>query len=316
MIRTLLATIALMAFPLAVSAAPGGLAWDSVTKLLVSADSSTLEPGDFAADFAAASAVQVPQSNGGGGIFGKIHQAVAMGQGMQQMMQTGLAQHHYVAGSKERTDDLAMQTATITDCAARTITTLDLRAKTYRVVSMDQPAGPSSGGGHTSPSGGFENGGHVAISIKSTALGAREVGGESTNGYRADMTITTTTASGESSTQNGTMLGYYSSLARPTATCLGGGTGAGGGGSRGPEMMAAGYARLIRALSTQGTDPHFSMKYDGPLLPMMYLSMFDAVTFTAQGRGAATMVVERGNVHTIAADDAVFGVPAGFTQTQ
>ena len=66
-----------------------------------------------------------------------------MAQSAQQMMQTGLAEKHYVAGSKERTDEVVMQTATITDCVARTITTLNFRDKTYRVVSMDQPKRPN-----------------------------------------------------------------------------------------------------------------------------------------------------------------------------
>ena len=112
-------------------AAPGGLAWDSVSKLAMSADAGSLQPGSFSDDFAAASA---PQQSGGG-LFGHMipQQALAM-------MHSGIAERHYVAGSKERTDQVAAQTATIVDCRARTITTLDLAKKTYRVTSMDQPS--------------------------------------------------------------------------------------------------------------------------------------------------------------------------------
>ncbi len=142
---TLAAVLAISVAAFQASAAPNGLAWDSVTKIAMNADPSTLQPGDFSADFAAASAVQTPQQSGGG-FFAQMHQAMATAQSYQQMMQTGIAERHYIAGSKERTDNLAAQTATIVDCAARTITTLDLRRKTYRVTSMDQPSAPSSSG--------------------------------------------------------------------------------------------------------------------------------------------------------------------------
>ena len=118
----------LAGFPLTV-AAPNGLAWDSVTKVVTNADPSTLQPGSFDTDYAAAAAA--PPS--GGGMAGQVKQ--------------GIAEQHYAAGSKDRTDNVAQQTATIVDCVARTITTLDLRRKTYNVVSMDQSASPSSGGG-------------------------------------------------------------------------------------------------------------------------------------------------------------------------
>jgi hypothetical protein len=296
--------------PLGASAAPNGLAWDSVTKMVMNADASSLQPGDFDADYAAAASVQMPEQNGGG-IFAQMHQAMAAGQGVQQMMQNGMAEKHYVAGSKERTDNVAQQTATITDCAARTITTLDLRRKTYKVVSMDQTSAPSGGSGRPSSSSG-DNGTRVAITLTNTALGARQVGGQPTNGYRAEMTMTMTDSSGES-TQSAALLGYYSSIARPTATCFSGVPMTGG---RGAGMMG-GYAQIMQALSGSGINPRFSVKQSGPPLPLDRLSMYDAMTFGAQGHGGgATFVTERGNVRQISADDPIFGVPPDFTQAR
>lgn len=178
MIRKLIAFATLATLPLAAPASPNGLAWDSVTKIVMNAAPASLQPGSFDADFAAAASVQQPEQNGGG-IFNQMKQAMAMGQSMQQMMQYGFAARHYVAGSKERTDDLALQTATIVDCAARTITTLDLRRKTYRVVSMDQSSATSSGGGGGGPqAGATQDNTRIAISVANTALGGREVAGQ------------------------------------------------------------------------------------------------------------------------------------------
>ncbi len=135
------------------AAAPNGLAWDSVSKLAMNTDPSSPQPGSFDDDYSAAAAAQ-PPGPGGGGLFGQFKQSIANAQNVAQMMQIGMAQKHYVAGSKERTDLVAMQSATITDCVARTITTLNLRNKTYRVVSMDQPTAASSagsGGGESAP---------------------------------------------------------------------------------------------------------------------------------------------------------------------
>jgi hypothetical protein len=312
MIRRFVALVVLAGVPLAAPASPNGLAWDSVTKIVTNADPASLQPGSFDDDFAAAAAVQQPDQSSGGGIFNQMKQAMAMGQSMEQMMKYGFAERHYVAGSKERTDQLASQTATIVDCVARTITTLDLRRKTYRVVSMDQPSAPSSGGGGGPQPGYSAPQGRMAISVTNTALGARVVGGLPTNGYRSEMTITSTSSNGQSSTQSGNLLAYYSSYANPAPSCYNGSPVAGG--AHAPAMMAQ-YAGVMRALSSGGADSRFSVTQSGPRLPAGRLSMFDAVTFSMQGQGA-TFVTERGNVRSIGASDSAFAIPPDFTQQQ
>lgn len=302
-----LAALVAASFPLAASAA-SGLAWDSVTKISMGGDSATLQPGDFDSDFAAAAAAQPPQQQSGGGIFNQIHQAMGMGAQLQQMMQTGIAQRHYLAGSKERTDDVARQTATIVDCAARTITTLDLQRKTYSVVSMDRPQTGGPAGAPASPAAQRDDGTKVAVAVSNAALGALQVGGQSTDGYRSQIAITETSASGESRTQNGELLAYYSALPTPAAGCAPQHSMAGPAGA-----MMGGYSRIMRALSSGGTDPRFSVKQSGPALPLGRMAMYDALTLGAQGRGA-TIVTERGNVRTIGPDDPAFAIPPGFTQ--
>jgi hypothetical protein len=304
----------LAVFPSAVSASPNGLAWDSVMKFAMDADPSSAQPGSFDSDFAAAAAVQMPDQGSGGGIFGQINRAKAMAATMQQMMKTGEAEHHYIAGSKERTDNLFFQTATITDCSARTITTLDLRHKTYKVESMDSPSSSTGSGG----SGGSkfnDDGSRVAISVTNTALGPRDVGGVPTNGYRSDMTVTTTKPSGESQTEKGNLLGYYSGDASPSVTCGGVGAGAAAGGSPAGMAMMGKYALIMRALAAHGMSSRFTLTQSGPPLPAGRLAMFDAMTFGMQGH-SVTVSTERGNVRAIGANDAGFSVPSDFTRQQ
>lgn len=291
------ALLTLAGVPLAAFAAPNGLAWDSVTKVVMSADPSSLQPGSFDSDFAAAAAVQAPSAGAA--------------QGAQQMMQTGIAERHYVAGSKERTDNLARQTATIADCVARTITTLDLRGKTYRVVSMDQPSAPGSGAGAGPRTPFLQNGASIAVSVANTALGALVVGGQPTNGFRSDVKFAMTSPSGESNTRNGVLVGYYSAYAKPAPPCSGGIF---------AEMLGGAHAmarfeQLMSAVSSGGTNLHISVKQNGPLLPVGKLAMFEALSFQMLGHGT-TMVTERGNVRAIAVDDPVFSIPPGFTKQQ
>lgn len=306
----------LVAPAVSASGATSGLAWDSVTKMTMSSDGATLEPGSFDDDYATASSVQ-PPSQSGGGLFGHLKATLAMGQTFQQMMADGFAERHYVAGSRERTDSVAMQTATITDCVARTITTLNLRDKTYKVVSMDQPSTSNAGGGSNDKGGSFkDNGERMAIAVTNAALGERDVGGEPTHGFRSDMTFTEINASGESHSQNANVVGYYSGLAMPAPQCS-----RFGAWSAGIPAPAAGVAslatatRAMRALQYAGLDKRFSLKQSGPALPVGRMSMWEAMTFAAGGnRGGMTFVTERGHVRPISANDPIFGIPAGFTQ--
>jgi hypothetical protein len=297
-------------------AAPSGLAWDSVSKLAMTTDPSSLQPGSFDDDYSAAASAQ-PPAPGGGGLFGQFKQSIANAQSAAQMMQTGMAQKHYVAGSKERTDLVAMQTATITDCVARTITTLNLRNKTYRVVSMDQPTAASSGGSSSGGSAPKDDGTKVAITVANTALGARAVGGEQTNGYRSDTTITETKPTGESHTQNLNVVGYYTAFTQPFPHCSGSSPWSGDSMSpaQGMAMMAA-ASRVMRELATAGVDKRFSLTQSGPMLPFGNFSMYQAVTFSAKNGQGAALVTERGHVHPVDANDPVFSIPSDFTREQ
>jgi hypothetical protein len=294
-------------------AAPtNGLAWDSVTKLAINADPASLAPGLFDTDFAAAAAVQPSEPSGTSGLPNQVRQAIGMGQIVQQMMSAGVAEHHYVAGAKERTDHLATQTATIVDCSAGTVTSLDLRAKTYKVVSMDESSAPSSGGGGSPASGNSDNS-KVSISVTNTALGPRTVSGQATNGYRSAVTFTITDSTGKSRTGTGNLLAYYSTNVNPVVDCPGASVATGG---RGPAAMLGGYSQLMRALATSGADSRFSLTQSGPPLPVSMLAMFDAFTFAGPQAQGATFLTERGHLRAISEDDPILSVPTGFKQQQ
>jgi hypothetical protein len=312
----LIAVGMLLRAPAGAAGSPGGLAWDSVTKFAPGEDASALVPGSFDADYAAASQVQA-QTKSGGGLFAAIKQAESAGSEMQTMMRSGFAEHHYVAGSKERTDQVADQTATIVDCDARTITSLDLRAKTYRVTSMDA-ATPET---HSSPSSvaqmktsPTDTNTKMAIALTNTALGSQVVGGVPTDGYRSDMKLTQTDSSGVSRTMNAQLIGYYTSRSNPEPSCSRMST-SGNTAHPGAGMMVA-ASRFKQALSSAGSDRRVSLSQSGPALPAGNFSMYDAVTVTMGNRGGATFITERGNVRPIDPNDPVFSVPSDFTQQQ
>ncbi|MFZ1155017.1 MAG: hypothetical protein WAN93_08945, partial [Solirubrobacteraceae bacterium] len=188
--RTFTVALAALAIVLSVCLAPGanaatsGLAWDSVTKLASTGDAASFQPGSFDSDWATAAAYQ-PEKAPNQPMMGFLKAALANAQGAMQLMKTGIAIKHYVAGTKERLDDVAAQTATIKDCSARTITTLDLKKKTYTVRSMDQPSSGGSGGSGRPQPAPSDDGSRITIDVKNTSLGPKDVAGVQTNGYQS-----------------------------------------------------------------------------------------------------------------------------------
>ena len=291
-------------------AATAGLAYDSVTKIKMGGDASSPQPGTFAADFDVAS--QPPKKHGG--MFGSVLNAAM---GAQSMFQSGTAEHHYLAGSKERTDEIAMQTATITDCAARTITTLDLAKKTYRVTSMDQPTkytAPEGPSGTPGPRP-TDDGTKVSVVLKTTSLGPKQLGPDPTNGYNLDMKMTSTKPNGDSQTSEMSMTSYYSNYPNPQLVCP---RYVASGASQGMMAPMAAYSAVSKALESNGKDARFKVSASGPPIPSGKLSLFDVMIPKGQAgsgpSGGFTMVMERGNVRGINDGDPAFGIPAGFTK--
>ena len=302
--------------------APNGLAWDSVTKFSKSGDAANMQPGSFNQDYAQAAAVAPPPESTGGGMFAKMNQAMAMARHLQALLRSGFAERYYVAGSKERIDAVSEQTATILDCAAGTIATLDMRRKAYRVESLNASPAPSSSGGTAAPQPrATDDITSVAITIANTALGARNVGGQPTTGFSSEMSFKETRASWESQSYNGDLVGYYSSYANPSPACERPSAAASGrlsppDAAHTMTAMTSGFTRFTRALAVAGADSRFSLKQSGPALPRDRLAMYQAATIGGGPEGGATFVNERGNLRPVSASDPVFSVPSDFTREQ
>lgn len=314
--------VGVLAFSLVATALPssaaGGLAWDQVTKF--SMDGSIPEP-NFAQDFqtASQSPQEQPQHRG---IFGGIQNSIGAAMGGLQMLQQGIAERHYVAGSFTRVDNVAQQSAIIIDCAARTMTYLNLAKKTYKVVSLDQPEKPSGGGPGSGPREAAptrDDGTRYKIAYASQSLGPKKIEGLNTDGYKADMTITVTKPNSNPQTMNTNLTEYLSSYAEPHQTCppmyVGMGPG-GGGGGRGPMATMEMTHVINSAMRTPGGDPRFTFSATGPTLPSGRLDLFSVYQFVGQGGGRAfATILERGNVRQINdGDKSIFGIPPDFTK--
>jgi len=303
------------AFLFAAAALPAGApaagpdnAYASVTRFASGGSGPAPAPGTFQADFQTASTpVSAPKMPFGlGKMVGSMQNATAM-------FKNGLAQRTYVGTTKERIDSVAAGTADITDCTARTITHLDLNAKTYSVTSMDQPQAPSSGGGHSAPGPApTDDGSKYAIDMTTKALGPMTIEGVATNGYSINMKVTATKPTGETSSFNTEITTYYAGFAEPAFSCPGHLNFTPAGGPAGPSLMQT--QMIMGAMGSKG-NPRFTFTNSGPSVPGGRFSMWQMSTFAGQGRGGAfNVVMERGNVSTVSDGDPVFSVPAGFTK--
>jgi len=288
-----------------------GLAFDSVMKFQQSGEAPPA-PGSFSSDFQAASTPSEEPAKRGP--FG-LGAALAQAQASMAMFKTGVAERHYVAGSKTRTDHVAQNTADIVDCSARTLTTLDLTKKTYSVESLDHPYQPSRApsepsGPHASAT---DDGTKMAIALTTRTLGARTIENVSTNGYSSDMKTTISRPGSDPQSFDMNTIAYFSALDQPVATCSGASIGSM------PSAPGAGavsaYQSIMGALRNKG-NPRFSITESGPSLPAGKLALFEVITMQGQGKqgGGFATLTERGDVRPISDNDPAFGIPAGFTK--
>lgn len=297
-------------------AATSGIAFDSVQKFSMGGDAQA-QPGTFASDFAAASA-PAGAPNGKRGFLG-INNVIAAASGAMAMIKTGTAEHHYVAGAKSRVDTIASGEARIVDCTARTLTTLDLKKKTYTVVSLDvpetteTPAPRKRDRAATPEPTGTDDGTKVALAMTTKSLGARPIDGVATTGYDARMKMTTTRPSGESQSFDTAIVSYLSGYAEPRESCPEAASrlrthAEGNESGAGMEQ----FALAMKAMKTPKGDPRFTVSNSGPTMPTGKLAMWQHMAI-GEGGGFA-ILIERGNVHSIAENDPIFSVPADFTK--
>ena len=291
-----------------------GTAWDSVTKFSMGGDTSTTpQPGNFATDFQTASQ-PMNQPAQRGGLFGAIAAAAGAGGQMMQMMSQGFAERHYVAGNMRRTDNLSFQSARLVDCSARTVTTMDLAKKTYRVTSLDAPPQPGAPRGQSRGGPMQDDGSKMDIKLVNTALGPKTIDGVNTSGFQSNITLTVTKPSGESQSIETLMTQYASPYAQPDEACPSSDPMAALMAGGGPPMMSM-YRQMLTAIKNPNGSPRFTVSASGPQPPAGKLDLFLAVQPKTTGVPGFTMISENGNIHQVSdTDKSIFAVPADFTK--
>ncbi|MGA2392014.1 MAG: hypothetical protein ABSH03_01530 [Candidatus Lustribacter sp.] len=314
----LLGLLSIVASAVPASAASPGIAYDSVTKFAMGNDAASTQPGTFETDFKTASQ-PVQQQPAGGGLLGGLNAAMTQGLAMANMMKSGLAERHFIAGQRERVDNVAAQTATILDCQARTLATLDLKNKTYKIVSLDAPQQQVAARGPAAAPQAVatDDGSKIAMSLTNQALGPRQIGPDTADGYRSDMSMTITRPGSQSVTSQMTTTEYIVKLSDYTLTC--GGVASNVSGPAAAAMSQ--YAMAHRAMAMN--NPRFTVTSSGPPLPQGRFSVFTAITMGgspgASGNGGPpggfASIIERGHERAITDDDPIFTIPPGFTKT-
>jgi len=305
------ATIGAPSFP--ARAAGTGLAFDAVQRFEMGGTAQA-QPGTFAADLAAASA---PAAAAGGkrGFLG-INAVIATASGAMAVVKNGVAERHYNAGAKSRVDTLATGEARIVDCAARTLTTLDLNAKTYTLVSLDAPEAVETAAARKADRAPqprpTDDGTKVALSMTTRSLGARPIEGIPTVGYDAQMKMTTTRPTGETQTFDSSFVSYLSGYAEPRESCPEAAVRLRGRNDGSNAAAMSEFALAMKALKTPKGDPRFTVSNSGPAMPVGKLALWQRMTLGQSG--GVSIVIERGNVRTIPENDAIFNVPEGFTK--
>jgi hypothetical protein len=249
---------------------------------------------------------------------------IAKAQAAVASLKNGTAEKHYVATNKERVDNVALQSADITNCISRTITHLDLAKKTYSVESMDRPEpepATAEAPHHREAPGpaATDDGTRYRFDITTRALGALTIEGVPTSGYNTTITMTAIKPSGETSTANMAMTAYYAALDEPHFGCGEHGFGSAGAASPSSAAAMANFALAMRALKTPKGDARFTVTASGPPVPGNRLAMWQEMTMTGSSdkhqQGGFGIVMERGDLRMPLSDsDGIFNVPPDFTK--
>jgi len=308
--------------PTRAAGAPG-IAYDVVTKVWLNAEVSSLQRANFDADFTAAGRAAVAAR--------EAEKSDTFD--WEPLFRAGLAQRRYVAGSKERTDDVASGTATIIDCNVRTMTRLISRNKTYWIRPLDRMLPKTA-----TADAGSKPAAYVPPKIvyvaKTLALGPRQIGPDLTDGYQTDVTMTVTPSAGPGETQRMSLTEYFTKLADGNAQCS----------MFSDDPVPIGVADVTAsaiALITISSSPVWAFanaQYDllrramsggkvayaftssGPAIPSGRLPALTTFTvccgYFGSPDGSFTMMIERAHHRSIASDDPIFSIPPDFTKTK
>jgi hypothetical protein len=311
----LAATLALLAagLPAEAPAAGDGFAYDSLTKFVAGNDAPP-PPGSFASDFQVA-ANPPPAGDSPKLPFG-LGKSMGQMQAAMSLFKAGTAERHYIAGNKYRVDHIALNTAEITDCGARTLTTLNLKDKTYTVVSLEQPESHEGGDGAPGKARPAlsDDRTKVAVSLTTRALGEKTLDGTPASGYDANFKTTITKAGGDTQSFAMETTAYYAGIAQPSEYCNQSHAGVAGMMPGGGASAMAAYQTAMRAVREAKGNPRFTVTSSGPDLPAGKFALYELITMKGE-HGSFNMLMERGDVHSIGESDPVFSVPPDFAKT-
>lgn len=303
-----------------------GLQYDEIARMVI-APATAPPPGTFAdayqkilADAPAVSANPTPAPRRGGlfggllsGIDNAAQQAEQAGNAMQLSLADGTLVRLAYYNGWVRTDNVVAKTATIDKCAQHQAIELDLARRTYKLVDTNGTAAPcvTAQPAMGPPQRVNEAPGTVDLTITSNAvnLGPKTLQGIPTNGATDTTQMAMTHATGSCS--NGSFgvenERYVSKIAVPRRFC--------------PLPKGRTPATPVDMVVQGGCKPSMHGSSSG-----MYwmragdrLEMYTRMTMlSGESAGRFQTVTQRGNVMWLTKPqaDALFSVPAGFTQTQ
>jgi hypothetical protein len=250
----------------------------------------------------------------------------ALGAAARSFLQPHLLRYAYWNGW-ERIDDVSAQTATIRKCDIGQVIRLDLARQTYSVYAPDaEPsaapaaAPPSHRGRGPAPAADAAQPGTMVADLTeaTTSLGGLRIENQSTTGYNATTTFSTSQSTGSCRDTSASIrtVQYISNLTQPTVTSCP---------LRRPPLPRT--AGEVVTSPTGGCKPTFTFHRSGPTPPTSKLPLYALVTFSggatapAQPAGSPApagvgFLTERGNLKTLGpADAGTFEVPASFSRT-
>ncbi len=326
------ATAALVnAAPYKSGSTPAGLQYDEIVRIVV-APATPPPPGSFAAAYQdvmanlppSGSATAAPKRHGFAGLVNNIsnmgQQIQQAANQMQSMMKYGRATRLAYYNGWVRTDDPAAGSATIEKCSQHQLIQLDLTHKTYKLVDTQaQPApqpcpSPQMPASNGKPQVVDEAPGTAVLTISSNSqsLGKLDLSGVPAVGSLATTRIAMTNATG--SCKNGSFqvqtTRYVSNVRVPRRYC---------------PLPAVPATREVprtpvEAVVRGGCKPAIRGNVAGAYWnrPSAGLEMYSRMEMASgQDDRSFQTVIQRGNVISLnkAQADALFGIPAGFTQT-
>ena len=279
--------------PLNASADGVGFAFDQITDIVGTLPLAQCEPGDFVSEWA-----DYTQPNPGTGPDASRRWQE------QRMRLLGSPERHYLTATKWRSQILGGHPDLIVDYAARTVTTIEHRTKSYLIEALGEP--PTRDAYVRSVLARF---GSPALTVISQDTGERGVYGYSARGYEYQAKIATS-GGGRERDSVVNVKKYLSPYPR-TRTSAG----------DVPVIRPYGFSAMLDMtdtliLAARTGELGSSLTFSGPPIPLT-LSYYEAVeTLPPIMWSPGAQVVKRGNFRPISDDDPAFSVPPDYTRSQ